>query len=74
MNELGRVNGIEIMLNGVRTAAAAGTLEDLVRDQAMGGGRNATALNGRFVAEAERVNTQLCNGDRVEIVSPRQGG
>lgn len=34
----------------------------------------ATALNGDFVARDKRPDTMLCNGDRVEILAPMQGG
>ena len=34
----------------------------------------ATALNQAFVRKADRAETKLREGDRIEIVSPRQGG
>ncbi len=34
----------------------------------------ATALNGEFVPARARAATALKNGDRIEIVAPRQGG
>lgn len=34
----------------------------------------ATAVNGRFVPHAQRDETQLREGDRLEIVAPMQGG
>jgi sulfur carrier protein len=34
----------------------------------------ATALNGHFVPARVREATRLKEGDRVEIVAPRQGG
>ena len=34
----------------------------------------ATALNGDFVPERMRASTPVSPGDRVEIVSARQGG
>ena len=34
----------------------------------------ATALNGEFVPKRERAETPLHEGDRIEIVAPRQGG
>jgi len=33
-----------------------------------------TALNGEFVAAAERARTVLAEGDRLEVLSPMQGG
>jgi sulfur carrier protein len=34
----------------------------------------ATALNGHFVPARLRSETPLSEGDRIEIVAPRQGG
>ena len=34
----------------------------------------ATALNGEFVPQRARDATPLQNGDRIEILAPRQGG
>ena len=34
----------------------------------------ATALNGEFVPKRKRAATPLAEGDRIEIVAPRQGG
>ena len=34
----------------------------------------ATALNGQFVAAQARAATVLQNGDRIEALSPMQGG
>jgi sulfur carrier protein len=63
------VNGAELELKlDVATLAAA--LEALDYGDAV----VATALNGQFVARRVRAATQLAEGDRVEIVAPRQGG
>ena len=34
----------------------------------------ATALNGNFISVEQRDNTQLKDGDKLEILSPQQGG
>lgn len=34
----------------------------------------ATAINGNFVAVNDRLTVKLQEGDRIEILSPRQGG
>ena len=34
----------------------------------------ATALNGEFVPARLRAQTRVKDGDRIEIVAPRQGG
>jgi sulfur carrier protein len=63
-----------LVVNGVATVSAAATLADLIAELGYGDGRVATALNGEFVAARLRVETQLADGDRIEIVAPRQGG
>lgn len=65
---------IEIVLNGRKATVVAGTLADVVAAEDLKGVKVATALNGNFVPEALRANTALSAGDRIEIVSPRQGG
>ena len=65
---------IRIWVNGVETATAACTLDALIDARGFAGLRVATAVNGRFVAGLARARTILEDGDRIEIVSPRQGG
>jgi len=33
-----------------------------------------TAVNGEFIAAAQRARTVLAEGDRIEVVAPMQGG
>jgi len=63
-----------LFLNGLKIETAALTLADLVDERELAEARVATALNGHFVAAARRATTTLSPGDRVEIVSARQGG
>lgn len=63
-----------VIVNGKEVETAARFLEDLVAEQALAEVKIATALNGQFVAAVRRKETPLQPGDRVEIVSPRQGG
>ncbi|WP_409562332.1 sulfur carrier protein ThiS [Hyphomicrobium sp. MC8b] len=65
---------IELVVNGRKTESVARTLEALIEEQGLAGAKVATALNGQFVPEARRATTALDGGDRVEIVSARQGG
>jgi sulfur carrier protein len=69
---------LKIIVNGEAYATAARSLAELVAGYmsapALGGTKVATAVNGHFVPEALRATTALGPGDRVEIVSPRQGG
>ena len=64
----------EITVNGARLASAAETLAALVAEQGYGEDKVATAVNGDFVADRMRAATLLSDGDRIEIVSVRQGG
>jgi len=51
---------VKLVVNGVEQEIAADTL--------------ATALNGEFVPARKRGEASLREGDRIEIVAPRQGG
>lgn len=64
----------ELIVNGQKTASGAATLADLVHERGLSEAKVATALNGQFVPAAQRATTALSSGDRVEIVSARQGG
>ena len=64
---------MQITVNGApcqtRAATLAALLEELGHDQPV-----ATALNEAFVPASARAERALSAGDRVEILSPRQGG
>ena len=61
------VNGEEQEIEAVTLATALAALE--LKDATV-----ATALNGEFVPARARDATPLRDGDRIEIVAPRQGG
>jgi sulfur carrier protein len=63
-----------ILVNGVRTETEVRTLAELIAARDLDEGAVATALNGEFVARGARAATLLSDGDKVEIVAPRQGG
>jgi sulfur carrier protein len=65
---------IAILVNGENAGTGARTLAELVADRGFAEGQVATALNGAFVPRQARAATRLAEGDRVEIVAPRQGG
>lgn len=65
---------MKITVNGAATDVAAITLETALQELGYGDQRVATALNEDFVPAAARATTPLAEGDRVEIVTPRQGG
>ncbi len=65
---------MKILVNGVEQDIAAQTLEGALERLDYGDAKVATALNGDFVPARKRAETPLRDGDRIEIVSPRQGG
>jgi sulfur carrier protein len=65
---------IPIELNGERVETEVRTLAELVAGQGFAATAVATAVNGTFVPREARAATLLADGDKVEIVAPRQGG
>ncbi|MGE0055489.1 MAG: sulfur carrier protein ThiS [Hyphomicrobium sp.] len=65
---------MDVMLNGKKIETSARSLEELIDEQELAGQKIATALNGQFVAASARSGALLHDGDKIEIVSPRQGG
>ena len=64
----------ELTVNGEQRLVAAATLARAVDELGFAGAKVATALNGDFVPAGQRADTVLKAGDRIEIVSARQGG
>ena len=65
---------MRLVVNGVEQEIAAETLATALLRLDYGEAKVATALNGEFVPARKRGETALRDGDRVEIVAPRQGG
>ena len=65
---------MRLVINGVEQEIVADTLAAALLRLDYGEARVATALNGEFVPARKRGDTALREGDRVEIVAPRQGG
>ena len=65
---------LKLVVNGCAMTVCATTLADLLSETGYGDTKVATARNGDFVPERLRVSTTLVGGDRIEILSPRQGG
>ena len=65
---------MRLVVNGVEQEIVADTLAAALLRLDYGEARVATALNGEFVPARKRGETALREGDRVEIVAPRQGG
>jgi sulfur carrier protein len=65
---------MRIELNGQTVITAAASLAALLDEQGFDSASVATALDGRFVAKPMRAATTLCEGAKVEVLSPMQGG
>ncbi|WP_305971621.1 MULTISPECIES: sulfur carrier protein ThiS [unclassified Mameliella] len=65
---------MKIILNGAPTDIAATDLATALDELGYGQARVATAVNETFVPTAARAQHALAEGDRLEILAPRQGG
>ncbi len=65
---------MKLIINGEEQQIEAGTLSVLLTALDYEGDWLATALNGDLVPRAERERTALSDGDRIEILAPKQGG
>ena len=65
---------MKINVNGEIQEVVPGTLDKVLDELGYGGARVATAVNETFVPVTVRSQTELSDGDRLEIVAPRQGG
>ncbi|TIQ34822.1 MAG: sulfur carrier protein ThiS [Mesorhizobium sp.] len=65
---------MKLIVNGEALEVEATTLAALLKELDYEGGWLATALNGDVVPAAERAKLRVNEGDRIEILSPMQGG
>ncbi|MEO0892878.1 MAG: sulfur carrier protein ThiS [Pseudomonadota bacterium] len=65
---------MKITVNGVSVETDATTLAQLLVEHGKAEAKIATAVNEAFVPAIARETHSLADGDRVEIVAPRQGG
>ncbi|MES0864932.1 sulfur carrier protein ThiS [Ruegeria sp. SCPT10] len=65
---------MKIIVNGEAVHTASPTLAALLAELGKGDAKVATSLNEAFVPKAMRDTQALADGDRIEIVAPRQGG
>ena len=65
---------MKITVNGEAVHSRAATLADLLAELGQAEAKVATAVNEDFVPAVRRGAHTLSDGDRVEIVAPRQGG
>ncbi|THV11907.1 sulfur carrier protein ThiS [Rhizobium rhizophilum] len=65
---------MKLTVNGEPLELDAGNLADLLAKLDYQGDWLATAVNGELVHREERSSQALNDGDRIEILSPMQGG
>jgi sulfur carrier protein len=63
-----------LIINGEKQEVAVSTLEDLLVALDYEGEWLATAVNGELVNREDRAGFPLSEHDRIEILSPMQGG
>ncbi|WP_348270688.1 sulfur carrier protein ThiS [Candidatus Filomicrobium marinum] len=66
--------GIHVSVNGSDVETGAADLAALIVELDFVDERVATAVNGEFVRREARSSVRLTPGDRIEILSARQGG
>ncbi|WP_420410797.1 sulfur carrier protein ThiS [Roseibium sp.] len=65
---------MNLTVNGEDQTVSAKTLDVLIAELGFEPEFLATALNSDFVPVEERADCVLKEGDKIEILSPRQGG
>ncbi len=65
---------MKITVNGEARKTGAQTVAELCQELGLSDAKVATARNGEFVPARLRSEVRLADGDKVEILSPRQGG
>jgi sulfur carrier protein len=65
---------MKLVVNGQPQELPAATLAEALQSLDFAEAKVATALNGEFVPARARATASLKEGDRIEIVAPRQGG
>lgn len=65
---------MRLVVNGEAREVEAASLAALLKALDYGEAKVATALNGEFVPARLRETKPVKDGDRIEILAPRQGG
>ncbi|MBO6508047.1 MAG: sulfur carrier protein ThiS [Roseibium sp.] len=65
---------MKLIINGERQDVSSLTLDALLEELAYDHEFLATARNNELVAAEDRTRCRLAEGDRIEILSPMQGG
>ncbi|QFI68847.1 sulfur carrier protein ThiS [Sinorhizobium alkalisoli] len=63
-----------LIVNGETLESGAATLSELLLALEYEGEWLATAVNGELVHREDRSTCRLSDGDRIEVLSPMQGG
>jgi sulfur carrier protein len=65
---------MKILVNGAWRETQHAELARALEELGYAGSGVSTAVNGEFIATAQRARTVLTDGDRVEVLAPMQGG
>ena len=65
---------MNIIVNGQNQNISRANLSMVLEELGYKQMKLATALNGDFISVEQRDNTELKDGDKLEILSPQQGG
>jgi len=65
---------MKLIVNGEDHHLDAATLTEVMTLLEYEGGWLATAVNGELVHREDRADCRLADGDRIEILTPLQGG
>lgn len=65
---------MNIIVNGQNQNISRANLSMVLEELGYKQMKLATALNGNFISVEQRDNTELKDGDKLEILSPQQGG
>jgi sulfur carrier protein len=65
---------MKIEVNGRPREISAATLSDALEELGFAGLKCATAVNAQFVPATARADRRLVEGDRIEVLTPMQGG
>ena len=65
---------MKLLVNGETRDIDASTLAGALAALDYADAKVATAVNGEFVPARLRAGVRLAEGDRIEVVAPRQGG
>ena len=65
---------MNIVHNGEKVDVTSANLSEILIELGYGDAKVATALNEEFIPAPSRAQTELKDGDRLEVLAPMQGG